>query len=201
MLLLLLTLAAFTAGCSAHAEPEPATTSSSVADSSGDVVVGGPGLGDGLIAAADDTRTDIVNTAVDHRDDAVVFRVEFRELEPEQYLDVTADIRSDKSGSRTWQLTSVTYRGESRIDLYGPAGSSCPSAAVELDHAADTVTMTVPRSCLDDPAWIQAQVNAASMNYDARPGSRYADAVWEDDAYQEGANSGDRPFGPKLHHP
>lgn len=201
-LLILLSLATVTAGCSAHAETEPMTRSS-VPDAAGDVLVAGPNLRDGALAAAPgDTVTDIVSTTVEHRAHAVTFQVVFRGLQPEQYLDLTANIRTDKTGTRGWQLTSLTYRGDDQIELYGPQGSNCSTATVDTNYSINTVTMTVPRSCLDDPTWIQAQVRAATMKYDARPGDRRADAVWEDDAYQEGhSGSGQRSFGPKLHHP
>lgn len=201
-LLLPLSLAMVAAGCSAQADTEPMMRSS-VDDAAGDVVVAGPNVGDGaIVAAPGDTSTDIINTTVDHREDAVTFQVAFRGLRPEQYLDVTANIRTSKTGSGGWQLTSVTYRGDDQIYLYGPRGSNCPAAAVEIDYSTNTVTMTVPRSCLDDPTWIQTKVNARTMKYDARPGDRHADSVWQDDAYQDGyTGSAHGSLGPKLHHP
>ncbi|MGD9959241.1 hypothetical protein [Nocardioides sp.] len=185
------------AGCTA-ADPE---TRMSVADPQGDVFVGGPNLGGReAVAAPGNARTDILRTTVEHGDDTVTLRVVLRELRAMQYLDVSAYVRTDRSGSSPWQLSALTYRRDSSIDLYGPGESDCPGLGADFDDATDTVTMTVPRSCLDDPAWVQVSVRAATMDYEARGEDRYADAVWEDDALQTGY-SADTHYGPKLHHP
>ncbi|WP_028661057.1 hypothetical protein [Nocardioides insulae] len=199
---LLLTLAVATGGCTARADSETVSRTSA-SDPSGDVIVAGPHLGDGQpVAAPQDTHTDIVHTIVEHRADTVAFEVRFRGLRPNRYLDLTADIRTDKTGSRAWQFSALTYNGEVQVDLYGPHGSKCPAASTEYDYPANTVRMSVPRGCLGDPAWIQTTVTAASMTYEASSPARHAEAVWEDDAGQDGLTTpAEKRTGPRLHHP
>lgn len=109
---------------------------------------------------------------------------------------------TDGTGSgRPTQVTALTYLRESSIDVYhGDGPSSCVDAEVVVDDALDTVSVSVPRACLDDPRWIEAEVRAATMRYRAT-GPR-ADAVWEDDAYVTGLDeSSARGTSVRLHHP
>ena len=198
----MLVLAAAVVGCSADA-PEEVVTRSSVTDPAGDVVVGGLGEDRETVAAAPrNTITDIVATTIDHGEDTITIDVAFEDLRPRQYLDLTADVTTDGTGSGLpTQVTALTYLGESSIDVYhGDETSSCVDADVVVDDKLDRVTVSVPRACLDDPRWIEAQVRTATMRYRAT-GPR-ADAVWEDDAYRTGLDeSSDRGTSVRLHHP
>jgi hypothetical protein len=181
-------LVAVLAGCTSGS-PEEAVSTSTIADPAGDVVVSGLGKDRETVASApQSTQADILTTTVEHRADEIGFVVALRDLLPGQYLDLTANVTTDSTGSRLpTQVTSLTYDGESTIDVYRTDGSSrCPAADVAVDHDADTVTMTVPRTCLGDPRWIEATVVAATMQYDATPAGPRGDAVWEDDAYRTG---------------
>jgi hypothetical protein len=191
------------AGCAGSADNDHASKDV-VTDDSGDVIVTGPHLKRGaIVAAPENTTADIVGTRVENRAHSVWVQVKFRRLRPRQYLDLTADIRTDLTGQREWQLTALTYRGDEEPTLYGFAGDApCAAVTAEFDYPKSVVTMTVPRRCLDNPAWIQVRVAAATMQYDAPSGTRYADAVWEDDAYQAGmAGATEQSSGPRLHHP
>ena len=184
MLVLLTALA----GCSADS-PEEAVSTSTIADPAGDVVVSGLGDDRETVASApQNTEADILTTTVEHRTDEVGFVVALRDLRQGQYLDLTANVTTDSTGSRLpTQVTSLTYDGASTIDVYRADGSSrCPAADVAVDHDADTVTMSVPRTCLGDPRWIEATVVAATIRYDETPAGPHGDAVWEDDAYGTG---------------
>lgn len=155
------------------------------------------------MAAPEKAITDIISTTVDHGADVVTVEVAFKDLRPGQYLDLTAYVTTDGTGSRLpAQATAVAYRGEAVVHLYDAAGSRCVTATVTVDHDTNTVTMTVPRSCLDEPRWIEAEVTAATMNYDADPEDPRADAVWEDHAYRTGrADPARGGTSPRLHHP
>ena len=200
--MLVLAAAVAVAGCSAGA-PEEVVTRSSVTDPAGDVVVGGLGEDrESVDAAPRNTITDIVATTIDHGTDAITIDVAFEDLRPRQYLDLTADVATDGTASgRPTQVTALTYLGESSIDVYhGDETSTCVDAEVVVDDDLDRVTVSVPRACLDDPRWIEAEVRAATMRYRAT-GPR-ADAVWEDDAYATGLTEwSDRGTSVRLHHP
>lgn len=183
----LLVLLAALAGCSG-APPREAVSRSSVPDAENDVVVGGVGKdGQTVAAAPGNTITDIVTTTVDHGAEVVTIDVAFTDLRPRQYLDLTAYVTTDSTGSRLpTQATALTYLGDSSIDIYyeGDPPSRCTDATVVIDHDINTVTMSIPRRCLGEPRWIEADVRAATMRYEATGLRR--DAVWEDDAYQAG---------------
>jgi hypothetical protein len=185
--LVLVVLVGCLSGCSEKA-PRDVVTTSSVSDVPGDVVVGGLGQDrDAVAAAPSNVITDILETTVDHGLDAITVEVVFEDLRPQQYLDLTAYLTTDATGSALpTQASALTYGGESSIDVYRAGAARCEGAeagTVAIDFDTDTVTMTVPRSCLDAPRWIEAEVRAATMRYDALPKDPRANAVWEDDAY------------------
>lgn len=190
-------------GCSG-APPKEAVTRSSVPDAEGDVVVSGLSKDRETVSAAPGTTiTDIITTSVDHGADVVTVDVAFTDLRPRQYLDLSAYVTTDSTGSRLpTQATAVTYLGDSSIDIYyeGDPPSRCPAATVAVDYDINTLTMSIPRGCLGEPRWIEAKVRAATMRPEAM-GSR-RDAVWEDDAYRPAQ---DQPAGSqtsgRLYHP
>lgn len=192
-------LLAALAGCSTE---RPVVTRSSTSDASGDVLVGGHSTDPDAVAPAPrNAITDIVRTTVDHGADEVTVTAEFRDLRPRQYLDLTAYVTTDRTGSHLpTQATALAYRGETSVDVYDADGSRCAGAAVDVDFDTNTVTMTLPRSCLHEPQWIEAEVDAATMRYGARPDDPLGDAVWEDHAYGTGRAGWDATV-PRLHHP
>jgi hypothetical protein len=190
-------------GCSGDS-PREVVTRHSVSDASGDVVVGGLGKDPEAVSAAPrNAITDILHVTIDHGVEAVTFEVVFKDLRPRQYLDLTAYVRTDSTGSRLpAQATALAYRGESSVDLYVADGSRCATAAVALDFDINTLIMTVPRSCLDKPRWVEAEVIAATMRYEAAPDDPSADAVWEDHACRTGrTRTAGAEASPRLYHP
>lgn len=194
-------LAALT-GCSTNASERTVVTRSSTSDASGDVLVGGHGTDPEAVATAPrNAITDIVRTTVDHGADEVTVTAEFRDLRPRQYLDLTAYVTTNRTGSRLpAQATALAYRGETSVDVYDAGGSRCAGATVDVDFDTNMLTMTLPRSCLGEPQWIEAEVDAATMRYDAAPDDPFGDAVWEDHAYGTGRAGWDATV-PRLHHP
>lgn len=148
--------------------------------------------------------TDIITTTVDHGADVVTVDVVFKDLRPRQYLDLTAYITTDSTGSRLpTQATALTYLGKSSIDIHDADGSSpCIDATVVIDYDINTLTMSLPRGCLSDPSWIETEVVAATMRYDEATIGPRGDAVWEDHAFQAGQ---DQPAAgetrARLYHP
>lgn len=198
----MLVLVVALSGCSTESLGE-VVTRSSVPDAAGDVVVGGLGKDRaGVATAPGNAITDIINTTIDHGAEVVTFEVTFKDLRPRQYLDLTAYVTTDSTGPRLpTQVTALAYRGDSSVDLYDAGGSRCATAAVAIDYDTNTLTMTVPRSCLDEPRWIESEVTAATMRYGATPDDPRADAVWEDHAYRTGrAKSAGGGTSPRLYH-
>lgn len=59
-----------------------------------------------------------------------------------------------------------------------PAEGTCDTMTHRIDYAEDTVTVTIPRTCLGDPAWVKVKSVAVS----SRNGS---DALWVDNAHND----------------
>lgn len=199
---LLVALSVALSGCSPDPPGRTVVTRSSTSDASGDVLVGGHTTDPDAVAPAPrNSITDIVRTTVEHGADEVTVTAEFRGLRPRQYLDLTTLVTTDRTGSRLpTQATALAYRGQTSVDVYEADGSRCPGAAVDVDFDTNTVTMTLPRSCLGEPQWIEAEVDAATMRYDAAPDDPFGDAVWEDHAYGTGRAGWDAEI-PRLYHP
>jgi hypothetical protein len=175
----MLVLFAALAGCSSES-PEESVTRSSVVDPAGDVLVSGLGEDhDAVSAAPENTITDILSTTVHHAADHVTIDVDFKDLRPRQYLDLTAYVTTDSTGSRLpTQATALTFLGDTSIDIYDANGSShCAAATVAVDPETDYVTMSVPRECLGQPRWIEVEVRAATMRYDEATVGPRGDAV------------------------
>ncbi|MBD3926257.1 hypothetical protein IEZ26_16650 [Nocardioides cavernae] len=203
-LVLLAVLAAALVGCSSDPTKRKVVTTSSDPDASGDVLVGGLGPDRDVAAAAPrNAVTDILGTTVDHGVEVVTVEVTFRDLRPRRYLDLTAYVTTDRTGSRLpVQATALVYRDEVTLDLYDDDMSRCTTADAAVDRSTDTLTMTLPRSCMGHPRWIEAEVIASTMRYNAGPDDPLGQAVWEDHAYGTGrAGWDDDATTPRLHHP
>ncbi|MGO4258056.1 hypothetical protein [Marmoricola sp. RAF53] len=139
---------------------------------------------------------------MEHRATALRIEVRFRQLRTGQLIDVSAYLKTDAHRTHPWQLTALDDRGQQSVDLYVSGESRCPEATARFDYERSTVTVTVPRDCLKNPAWIRAAVIGSAMRLEARPSGRDADAVWEDDAYARGYDgTPGRTWGPRLYRP
>ena len=132
----MLVLVTVLAGCSGDS-PREAVTRSSVPDAEGDVAVSGLSNDRATVTASPrNTITDIVTTTVDHGADVVTIDVAFVDLRPRQYLDLSAYVATDSTGSRLpTQATALTYLGDSSIDIYyeGDPPSRCTDATVAIN--------------------------------------------------------------------
>ena len=201
-LVLLAPLAAALVGCSGDPPKGEIVTTSSAPDASGDVIVGGLSPDrDEMAPAPQNAVTDILSTTVTHGSDVVTVEVTLRDLRPRDYLDVTTYVTTDRTRSRLpAQATALVYRDEVSLDLYDADMSRCATAEAGVDAATGTLTMALPRTCLGEPRWIEAEVIASTMRYDAAPDDPFGDAVWEDHAYGTGRAGWDATV-PRLHHP
>jgi hypothetical protein len=157
----------------------------------------------------DDATLDIVGLAVRHEGDAVALCAHFRDLTHWGDRWLTFDVDTDgrdyevlvhRRGKKleTW----LTQAGpEPEPETIGECGAysylvGVIPCDVEVDRlpAADLVSVTVPRSCLDHPSWVRAGVRNQRWLGQRR--------VQHDTWAPRGADEADfrGPFGPRVRH-
>lgn len=128
---------------------------------------------------------DVTRAVVSHRTHAVVVRARYddlRRIGTQRYFTGMATRRGDffvevasRPGSRAGRHT-----------LYdGVAGDrlACKQMSHDIDYANDVVRLRVPRSCLDRPRWVRANVGNIFVTGE-RPHRRfYADNPHNDEPY------------------
>ncbi|MGZ4437721.1 MAG: hypothetical protein ACXVWU_00195 [Nocardioides sp.] len=127
------------------------------------------GSGDSYKAAGSHANTDLVRTVVRHTTTRLVVRA--------TYADLT------KSGPRLlffFRLrTNEGLRRDSGVDTVGslsgtqhltkPNGSSnlpCKGLSHTVDYSLNQVTVSIPRSCLSNPRWVQVVIGAMTLSGD-----------------------------------
>ena len=110
---------------------------------------------------------DITAFKVAHGDVAVVGTVKVRRLtHHDRFFGAVLQLRTGQA-----VYTAVVFRTEVGQRLQeqfdGGGRHSCARMGYHLDYGQDTVTISVPRACLGDPAWVRAR---AVIDYFARPG-------------------------------
>ena len=103
---------------------------------------------------------DLVGLRAVHGRDAVHVRLRFADLRPVGRPTVDLGLTTPRG---RWFLDLTTDgarvpRGPSRFVGPDGAGRSCPGFARTVDTARDRVDLSVPRSCLADPAWVTVRV-------------------------------------------
>ena len=78
----------------------------------------------------------------------------------------------------------------------GPEDVDCRGLAAKVDLGADTVTMSLPASCVDDPRWVQVGVGAVAIA--AVDGQPDEGAAYGDDAIRVGEIRDRIALGPKV---
>jgi hypothetical protein len=125
---------------------------------------------------------DILRAVVRHDRGAVTIRTVFRDLQPR---DRTTFWVGFQLPGRDFAFTRVVARrgqmagGVNLLREPGGAKIDCDGLDHAIDRDADTVTVRVPRGCLDDPAWVRANVSAQLVRRGA-PNHPYADNAHND---------------------
>jgi hypothetical protein len=129
-----------------------------------------------------DERRDITGLAVDHGLDTVVVTASLRDVVRRdrqtsyQFVVRTPDrtyevqVYAGPGGQTGVDLASVRAVRDPDFPECSPILEShdrtCDTLVADLDPGADTLTATIPRSCLGDPRWVRVGVSAGG--FDAR---------------------------------
>ena len=146
---------------------------------------------------------DIVSTRVEHTATQVLIRVRFTDLSSGSDADsppafrVSAGVETETGLSRAVEVTS----GAGLPSIQMLRLSDVEPVECQLDHridnGRDVVTISIPRTCLGKPEWVQVTVSCVAWLADR------ADTVTVDDALVEGydAISRNMKSSPPAYHP
>lgn len=144
-----------------------------------------------LAPAPDRAQGDVVSSSVQHQRNAVVMRMQYRELDPSGaaggHLFV---IRTSRLARLVTVFTGPGYWDGKVVTEDGLGRKVGCRVARSIDYVANTATVVVPRSCLGRPRWVR--VGMAGLSFDS------LDTVFADDAGSSGT-VGDHPaYGPRV---
>ena len=143
--------------------------------------------------APDYAGVDVVRTAVAHGANRLRVVVQFRALERESVQFtvvrvVTPDRKYDVVVERLGGAPIANLSGGRRI-------AQCRALKAKVDLGADTVTATLPTSCIGSPRWVQVGVGAVAVT--AEQGAPEMVTGYVDDAHRDGQIRDSLAKGPK----
>jgi hypothetical protein len=156
----------------------------------------------------DNEQTDIVSLSVDHTTDTVVVTIAVREVSRRQMFaanfnvrtpgpDFTIRVDRQRTGGRTHTFFAKEPKpvepGECGIVGYTLTGIECDGLSGDADADANTIRVTLPRGCLEDPGWVR--VGAALTSW--QKGSSHD--TWGRSADPPKNNPFVNPLGPRVY--
>jgi hypothetical protein len=149
---------------------------------------------DEAVPAPDHAGTDVVRTAVSHGAKRLRVRVAFRALERDPFQFMVIRVRTPHG---SYEALVERLGGKPIASIHrGPRALDCDSLGAKVDLRTDTVTASLPTSCLDAPRWVQIGVGAVSVS--GQQGNPELGAVYADDAHRDGAIRDNIATGPKV---
>jgi hypothetical protein len=149
---------------------------------------------DQSVAAPEYAGVDVVKTSVALGASRLRIGVRFRALERAQPQFTAVRVRTPDG---TFSMTVERLGGKPTTSIgRGRKDVDCPGLAAEVDLGADTVTVSLPASCVGDPRWVQVGVGAAAiLLVDGQPDEG---AAYADDAVRDGEVRDRIALGPKV---
>lgn len=165
-----------------------------------------------LIDAPAETSTDVVRTTIDHARKRLTLTVQFRDLvdadghlvnfrifTPEGRYDLTASRLGDKTRadlSRGGAGSIAVTSGDPAT--VGPETLPCRTVRARYDLTADTLTASVPTTCLGSPKWVQVAAAASRTKVTPQADGSVNLAGYVDDAFRGGVSIKSLGRSPKV---
>lgn len=149
---------------------------------------------DEAVPAPDHEATDVIRTAVAHGAKRLRVGVAFRALERDPFQFIVIRVRTPQ-GNYELLVERLGGKPITSIDR-GPRTVDCDGLGAKVDLRADTVTASLPTSCLDAPRWVQIGVGAVSVS--GQQANPELVAAYADDAHRDGAIRDNIATGPKV---
>lgn len=151
--------------------------------------------------APDETATDITRTVVAHGRTRLAVTVHVRDLvlstAPEAYLRVATP-----RGAFQMSVTKVPgSRARVRLERKNGRVVECRALRAALDGDTNTVSVSLPTSCVGDPRWVQVGVGIVRVSEPTtHPEAPGALVVFADDGHRDGdIRENDVAKGPRVH--
>ncbi len=138
---------------------------------------------------------DIVKNSVSYGTDLVV-TTRFRSLAAvghQEFSWFVLPSDGEQDGSWTASLVVEDGKDKGRFTLLDPIANQPRCGRAAVDRGARTVTLTIPSSCLGDPAWVRV-----SNGVRVFLGSGAKTREYSDDARRDGVVRDPWKYGPKL---
>jgi hypothetical protein len=171
-----------------------------------ELLFGTPSEGPELYDAPAETSTDIVRTTIDHATRRLTLTVQLRDLvETSEHSvifrlttpDARYDLAAGRSGDRTVSDLSPT-RFVTSATHDGPLHRPCRTVRARYDLGADTVTASVPTSCIGSPKWVQVAAVATRIKVTPQGDGSVNLAAFVDDAFRGGVSAHSLGRSPKV---
>lgn len=153
-----------------------------------------------VVAEPRSTTTDITRVVVDHRAGLLRVAVHVRDLRDDTFADrVSVRLRSQerlfeieamRRGRHTYTSMTRGHRG---------TGKTCGGLVTVVDSRADTLVVSVPTMCIEDPRWVRVGANMLGVRVTHTSQSGDESILLMDEAGVTGFH-GDGPpaLGPKV---
>lgn len=116
--------------------------------------------------AARVVNVDLTRVTVAHSSTAVTFTGRYADLRAnDDIITFFAEIRTNESVRRMVALTAAPEFRKGQASLFRPDGNgaSCPGLRHTIDYATNVVRVSIPRSCLSQPRWVQHRTTASAF--------------------------------------
>jgi len=178
----------------------------------GDLVDGTTSDGPFFLDAPAETSTDVVSTTIDHARKRLTLTVQFRDLVDTQGHSVEFRVFTPEGrynlligvvgGQTVAELypgrASVVVTGSDDTDSSGDGTKPCRTVRARYDLAADTLTASVPTSCLGAPKWVQVAAGVTRTKVTPQPDGSANLASYADDAFRGGVSMRSLGRSPKV---
>ena len=150
------------------------------------------------VPAPDEVSTDIVRTGAAYGDTRLSVTVHFRDLLNTRYQEMYLRILTPKG---PFVLGAARYPGtrvEPAIMRGGGRELECRGLRAKFDGGADTMSVSVPASCLDDARWVRLGVGATGFDM---PETEMPETLpfYGDDGHRNAISDRSIGKGPKIH--
>ena len=147
------------------------------------------------VLAPEYAGVDVLRTAVAHGANRLRVSVRFRALQRDPFQLTIVHV---KTPDGSFDLTVERLGGKPITSIVrGRKDVECGGLGAKVDLGADTLTTSLPTSCLGDPRWVQVGVGAVAL--DAVDGQPDEGAAYADDAIRVGEIRDRIALGPKVH--
>jgi hypothetical protein len=146
------------------------------------------------VPAPDYAGVDVVRTAVAHGENRLGVSVRFRALRRDPFHLTVVRV---KTPDGSFDLVAERLGGKPITSLgRGHQDVECRGMKAKVDLGSDTMTISLPTSCLGGPRWVQVGVGAVAL--DMVDGQPDEGAAYVDDAIRVGEVRDRIALGPKV---